>query len=37
MLQTRQEKKALHKGKIMRERLKYDLLETFRDMPEDKN
>ena len=37
MLQIRQEKKALYKGKIMRERLKYDLLETLRDIPEDKN
>lgn len=33
-LRNSQEKKALHRGKIMRERLKYDLLETLKDISE---
>lgn len=29
-LRNSQEKKALHRGKIMKEQLNYDLLETFK-------
>lgn len=30
---NKQEKKVLHKGKIIKKRLKYDLLETLKDIP----
>lgn len=32
-LKNRQEKKALHRGKIIRERLKFDLLEILKEIP----
>lgn len=34
ILHNNQEKKALYRGKIMREQLKYDLSETLKDISE---
>lgn len=34
MLCNSQEKKALYKGKIIKKQLKYDLLETLKDISE---